>query len=173
MPKILTRSNSAPLPVRCTGRVATACGLTETGCFDCLHNDLIWSCPHGTGQTLTDLFTTQCGSKRVSSQSLPKTGILPVSAGDFRQILALVALFLNPEISRKAQESLYFAGFLWPRCILSYVEGVAGWGGSSHITPKMTNRSITCIDVKRANTAKNTAYFGGFALLGPGAAKPR
>jgi hypothetical protein len=50
--------------------------------------------------------------EKVSAESLPKTGIFPIGAGDFRQILALVALFWSLETSRGTQENPYFAGFL-------------------------------------------------------------
>jgi hypothetical protein len=36
---------------------------------------------------------TQWRSKKVSAESFPKTGIFPISAGDFGQFLAIVALF--------------------------------------------------------------------------------
>ena len=42
----------------------------------------------------------QCRSKKVSGQSLQKTGILPGSAGDFREFLAIVAPFWRLEIPR-------------------------------------------------------------------------
>ena len=47
----------------------------------------------------------QCGSKKVSGQNLPKMGILRVTAGDFRQILVLVALFWRLETARRTQEA--------------------------------------------------------------------
>ena len=50
--------------------------------------------------------------EKVSAESLPKAGIFPIGAGDFRQILALVALFWSLETSRRTQENPYFTGFL-------------------------------------------------------------
>jgi hypothetical protein len=57
--------------------------------------------------------------EKVSAQSLPKTGILPVSAGDFRQFLARVVLSRGLETPFRMQESAYFAGFSRRRCKLS------------------------------------------------------
>jgi hypothetical protein len=72
--------------------------------------------------------------EKVSAESLPKTGIFPISAGDFRQILPLIALFRSLETSHSSQESPHFRGFSLRRCKLCQPERVAGWRRSAHRT---------------------------------------
>src|SRR3982074_3757601 len=55
--------------------------------------------------------TIQCGSKRVSAKSLPKTGISGNLAGDFRQFRSKVVVSRSFEAEREARERPYFAGF--------------------------------------------------------------
>jgi hypothetical protein len=55
------------------------------------------------GDKVTAAPTTQCGSKKVFAESLPKMGILPTSAGDFRQFLAIVVHFRSLETTFRAQ----------------------------------------------------------------------
>jgi hypothetical protein len=62
------------------------------------------------------------GSKFVSAESLLKTGVSAVSAGDFREILARVAIFRSLETSRKRAKIPQNAGF-------SPSEWLAGAGG--------------------------------------------
>ena len=69
------------------------------------------------------------GSKFVSAESLPKTGVFTVLAGDFRKILARVAIFRSLETNRKCTKSLQNARFSPTRGSLSLVERVPGWGG--------------------------------------------
>jgi len=45
--------------------------------------------------------------EKVSAQSLPKTGILPVSAGDFRQFLARVVLSRGLETPFRIRKRLF------------------------------------------------------------------
>jgi hypothetical protein len=61
----------------------------------------------------------QCRSKKVSAQSLRKTGILPVWAGDFQQFLAIVALFQSLETPLIMFKSANSAGLSAIRCKLS------------------------------------------------------
>jgi hypothetical protein len=69
------------------------------------------------------------GSKFVSAESLPKTGVSGVWAGDFREILAKVATFRKLERRPNCAKSPKIAGFSRIKLSLSLVERVAGWGG--------------------------------------------
>jgi hypothetical protein len=62
----------------------------------------------------------------VSAESLPKTGVSAVLAGDFREILARVVIFGRIETGRKCAKDPINAGFLLTMRSLSLVESVAG-----------------------------------------------
>jgi hypothetical protein len=59
----------------------------------------------------TVVSTRSVGSKFVSAKNLPKTGVSALLAGDFREILARVAIFRSMETSRERTKSPQNAGF--------------------------------------------------------------
>ena len=63
--------------------------------------------------------TNQWGSKKVSTESLPKTGILRKLVGDFLGLLAEVAEIRDLETQRRLQENPHIAGFSLFFCELS------------------------------------------------------
>src|SRR6267142_4299294 len=82
-----------------------------------------------TGPNCTAASATQCRSKLVSSAGLPKTGILPDTAGDFRWFRPSIRQIGTPETVHGIAKARHWRGFLALPRVKSRDAGLPGWGG--------------------------------------------
>ena len=98
-----------------SGNTITVTGRAEqrrTYCLNAALSAMIarWRPCRSLSRSKTLLTYRSVRSKFVSTESLPKTGVSAVPAGDFREILAIVAVFRSLETSGKRAKSPQIAG---------------------------------------------------------------